>query len=292
VLEAQEKKTFSEFPEIHGRVSRLKNGTIGRFGWKGQIATLDDFVRTACAAELGLEAPGHHQSPDPSSPKDTTTDLDLTEDDCRALVAYVASLPAPVLRQPLRLSESNRMFAGGAIYKNIGCATCHTPTLGPVAGLYSDLLLHDLGPANSGEGYYSSDDPGTPPTPPQLLVDGTKKPAGGEKPQVFGALSREWRTPPLWGLHDSAPYMHDGKALSLEGAIARHEGEAQAVKNRFDALSGEQKIQLRKFLMSLTAPPEAEHLPAIPNRSRPSSAPGEAKVTQSNPPRQLGQSSL
>src|SRR4051794_29779013 len=40
VLEARERRTFPEFPEIRGRVSRLKDGSIGRFGWKGQTATL------------------------------------------------------------------------------------------------------------------------------------------------------------------------------------------------------------------------------------------------------------
>jgi cytochrome c553 len=275
VLEAREKATFPEFPAIHGRVSRLRDGTIGRFGWKGQTASLDDFVRTACAAELGLEAPGHHQSPDPSNPKDTSAELDLTEDDCRALVAYVASLPAPVRVEPPSRDAKVRWNAGGALFKTIGCATCHTPTLGDVDGLYSDLLLHDLGPANSGDGYYTPGDGGTP--PPPLVVDG---PDGTTE-----ALSPEWRTTPLWGLRDSAPYMHDGKARTLEEAIGRHGGQAQAVQARFDALSGEQKMQLRKFLLSLAAPPDAEHLPSIPNRSRPPRPSGEAKAHQTSPPR-------
>ena len=268
VLEAQATKTFSEFPEIRGRVSRFPNGTIGRFGWKGQTATLDDFVRTACAAELGLEAPGHHQSPDPSNPKDVTADLDLTEGECRALVAYVSSLPAPVRIEPVERDTRERWYAGGALFKSIGCATCHTPMLGNVDGLYSDLLLHDLGPANSGDGYYTSGDGGTPPPPP--LVDGTQPNAKDNgQPRVFGALSVEWRTTPLWGLRDSAPYMHDGKASTLELAIGRHGGQAEAVRGRFDALSGQQKMQLRRFLLSLAAPTGAEHLPTIPDHTRP-----------------------
>ena len=34
LLEA-EKRTFAKFPEINGRVSRLRDGRLGRFGWKG-----------------------------------------------------------------------------------------------------------------------------------------------------------------------------------------------------------------------------------------------------------------
>jgi CxxC motif-containing protein (DUF1111 family) len=285
VLEAQERRTFADFPAIRGRVSRLKDGAIGRFGWKGQTATLDDFVRTACAAELGLEAPGHHQSPDPSNPKDLSAELDLTEDDCASLVAYVASLPAPVMIEPSRRDEAERRNAGGALFKTIGCATCHTPTLGRVTGLYSDLLLHDLGPANSGEGYYTTGDGGTP--PPPLLVVGPNKAggSGSDKPQILGALGPEWRTTPLWGLRDSAPYMHDGKARTLEEAIGRHGGQAQPVLARFESLNGVQKMQLRRFLLALASPPGAEHLPAIPNRPRLTQARGQAGPFRADPSR-------
>jgi CxxC motif-containing protein (DUF1111 family) len=279
VLETQKTRTFSEFPTIKGRVSRLQNGTIGRFGWKGQTATLDDFVRTACSAELGLEAPGHHQSADPSNPKDTTSALDLTEDDCRAMVAYVVSLPAPVIVEPESRDARDRWFAGGALFKSIGCATCHTPTLGDVNGLYSDLLLHDLGPVNSGDGYYSPGDGGSP--LPQLVVEG----AVGGTPRIIGALSPEWRTTPLWGLRDSSPYMHDGKARTIEEAIGRHGGQAEAVRVRFNALTGAEKMQLRKFLLSLAAPPNAEHLPAIPNPSPPRRAPADAHAPRAAPSR-------
>ena len=79
-----------------GRVHRLKDGRIGRFGWKAQVASLEDFVLTACANELGLEVPGHHQATSPLAPDATARGLDLTPAECDALVAYVRSLPAPV----------------------------------------------------------------------------------------------------------------------------------------------------------------------------------------------------
>src|SRR5205807_64248 len=69
VIEEAATKRFPEFPDIHGRVCRLKDGRIGRFGWKAQMPSLDEFVLTACSVELGLEVPGHHQSAD-SSTKD------------------------------------------------------------------------------------------------------------------------------------------------------------------------------------------------------------------------------
>src|SRR5262249_25134030 len=121
-----------------GRVSRLKDGRIGRFGWKAQMATLEEFVLTACSVELGLEVPGHSQAGDPLGYAWKVKGLDMSQGECGALVAFVRSLPAPVERTP-----SNAL--GKKLFMTIGCADCHVPKLGDVEGIYSDLLLHDLG---------------------------------------------------------------------------------------------------------------------------------------------------
>ncbi len=76
-------------PKIHGRVSRLADGRIGRFGWKGQTARLEDFVLTACAVELGLEVPGHHQAPDPLCNDKKAAGLDLSAQDVAPTVSMV-----------------------------------------------------------------------------------------------------------------------------------------------------------------------------------------------------------
>ena len=65
---------------------------------------------------------------------------------------------------------------------------------------------------------------------------------------------REWRTPPLWGVADSAPYMHDGRAKTLTEAIAFHDGEAEFSKKGFLKLSTEERKALLTFLGTLRAP--------------------------------------
>ena len=62
----------------------------------------------------------------------------------------------------------------------------------------------------------------------------------------------EWLTRPLWGLADSAPYMHDGRAQTVEEAINFHGGEAQSAVRLYQALSESERGQLRMFLMSLS----------------------------------------
>ena len=82
---AKEQANSTASPEIHGQVSILADGRIGRFGWKGQTASLEDFVLTACAAELGLEVPGHPQARDPLRPDKNAPGLDLSAQRvCRA----------------------------------------------------------------------------------------------------------------------------------------------------------------------------------------------------------------
>src|SRR5262249_53832229 len=82
--------------ETRGRLHRLRDGRLGRFGWEAQVASLEDFVLTACANELGLENPGHHQAASPLAPDAQARGVDLTAEECAALVDYVRSLPRPV----------------------------------------------------------------------------------------------------------------------------------------------------------------------------------------------------
>ena len=98
--EVLEANAASQPREIRGRLNRSPEGRVGRFGWKAQIASLHEFVRAACASELGLEVPGHSQAASPLHPGEKAKGLDLTEEDCDALVAYLRALPAPVAVDP------------------------------------------------------------------------------------------------------------------------------------------------------------------------------------------------
>jgi CxxC motif-containing protein (DUF1111 family) len=229
-----EKARFPEFPEIKGRANHLKDGRVGRFGWKAETPDLREFVLSACANELGLEVPGHHQATSPLEPDAKAKGLDLTQEECDALVAYVRELPAPAGRKPAGSRESQAIADGRSLFESAGCATCHRARLGEVDGLYSDVLLHDMGRALSDSGsYYGSSEPDSP-------TNGVKR--------------QEWRTPPLWGFRDSAPYLHDGRAGSLEEAVAFHGGQAEKSARRFFKLLPEERLRVQAFLRSLSPP--------------------------------------
>ena len=219
--------------EVRGRVSRDREGRVGRFGWKAQVSRLHEFVRVACAGELGLEVPGHSQSISPLAPLDRAKGLDLTEPECDALVSFVRGLPAPVAIDPDGPQGSQAMVEGRQLFAEVGCASCHTPSLGDVRGIYSDLLLHEMGQTLSDTGeYYGSDGSGSP----------------------GGPSSGEWRTPPLWGYRDSGPYLHDGRAENLEEVVALHGGQGSRSALMFFALSREKRSSIETFLKSLVAP--------------------------------------
>ncbi|HVK13858.1 MAG TPA: di-heme oxidoredictase family protein, partial [Gemmataceae bacterium] len=218
VLAEASVRRFPEYPEVIGRVGRGADGQVGRFGWKAQVGRLDEFVLTACAVELGLQVPGKDQPKLPHKPEYTAPGLDLTADDCAALTEYVRRLPAPPRLEPASGEHRNYLDGGAKAFAAVGCAVCHTPTLGDVAGIYSDLLLHDLGPAlsDAGSSYGLFQPPSGDGKPRQVVAGAAEKATAGE-----------WRTPPLWGVRDSAPYLHDGRADTLDEAVALHGGEGE-----------------------------------------------------------------
>jgi CxxC motif-containing protein (DUF1111 family) len=233
VLLAGEAREFPEFPEIRGHANHLKDHRLGRFGWKAETPSLHEFVLSACANELGLEVPGHHQASSPLEPDAKPKGLDLTQEECDALVAYVRHLPVPTARTA-GSRESQVIAEGRSLFEAAGCATCHQARLGDIDGIYSDMLLHDMGPALSDSGsYYGISNPDS-------STDGVKK--------------QEWRTPPLWGFRDSGPYLHDGRAATLEEAVALHGGQAAKTTKRFFGLSSEERLRVQAFLRSLVPP--------------------------------------
>ncbi len=249
-IEAAARRRHPGWPQIKGRPSRLADGRVGRFGWKAQTASLGEFVRSAAAVEMGLNVPGHTQAADPRVPPLKAPGLDMDAAECDALVAYVRSLPAPEPMRSVNPKDERTVRAGKGVFKAIGCAECHVPQVGNVENLYSDLLLHvmstDLADTAAYGAFLASSDAKP------------AKPAGAEPARRPGSASDdEWRTPPLWGLRDSAPYLHDGRADTIEDAILLHGGEAAASAQRYQKLAAREQAELQFFLLSLAAPKAA-----------------------------------
>jgi len=122
---------------------------------------------------------------------------------------------------------------GNAQFTSIGCATCHIPELpssrGPVRA-YTDLLIHDMGDDLADHMALGR---------PQITLSG---------PDHTG---REFRTQPLWGVSKSHPYLHDGRAETIDEAIRMHGGEGLGARQRYEALEAQQRADLLTFLEAL-----------------------------------------
>jgi CxxC motif-containing protein (DUF1111 family) len=151
------------------------------------------------------------------------------EDDGTGVQAFTDFMA--FLGPPPRGPITSAAQAGEAIFHQIGCDVCHTPTLqtGPNASAalnqvifhpFSDFLLHDMG----------------------SLGDGI------EQNQAKGY---EMRTAPLWGLSARTLFLHNGRATSLEAAILAHDGQGRDARDLFRQLSPSDLQALIAFLSSL-----------------------------------------
>lgn len=218
---------------------------LGRFGWKAGSPSVIEQTAHAFSGDMGLST---RLLPDVSG--DCTTQqekcrgaphgasdkgAEVPDNLLRLVVFYTQNLAVPPRRDPDRADVRR----GGLVFRDIGCASCHTPShrtgtngvdphlAGQIIWPYTNLLLHDMG-----EG----------------LAD--HRPEGR-------ATGREWRTPPLWGIgltkvvSGHTFLLHDGRARNVKEAILWHDGEARAARDRFAALDKADRDALIAYVNSL-----------------------------------------
>jgi len=178
---------------LGGRAHRLPDGRIGRFGRKAINATLQEFSLGAFVTEMGIEIP-----------------TELSAADGQLTVDFVRFLALPSRREDA---------TGARLFARVGCDGCHVPRLADQP-LYTDLLLHDLGPNF------------------QDMCRGQARPT-------------EFRTAPLIGLRFFKRFLHDGRAANVEEAIRLHGGQAEDVVRRFERLSQGERQRLIHFVEGL-----------------------------------------
>ena len=194
------------------------------------MAHLKEFNAGAFLIEVGVTSPADpHESTVGGQPLpdgvDAAADPEIDAAAVEDMDAFVRFLAPP---QALRRDPDRR---GGKLFRRIGCAACHLPSLetgdSPVLALshekvaaYTDLLLHDMGPDLSD------------------ICMGRAGPS-------------EFRTEPLMGLRLMTRFLHDGRAKSIDEAIRLHAGEAEHARDVYRSLDGRDRKALLAFLGSL-----------------------------------------
>lgn len=232
---------------ISGAVNRNGNdGSITRFGWKGQNVSLMIFSGEAYNVEMGItnelfqnerdQTAACYFADNPNDIQDMEAELSLDGVTAVQNFSNFQRLLAPPTPSPDTPGGASSIGRGRAQFSNVGCALCHTPSMttgnrsrvaalnNQVANLYSDLLVHDMGMG---------------------LADGVSQGNAGP---------REFRTAPLWGLGKRVFFLHDGRTSDLMQAIQAHrsfQSEANAVVDRFNNIPDSLRQDLLNFLRSL-----------------------------------------
>ncbi|MGZ0173375.1 MAG: di-heme oxidoredictase family protein [Planctomycetales bacterium] len=232
-LTALGKEFQGDFDATMGKVRVLPDGRIGKFGWKAQFATVEEFVATACAVEVGLSNSYRRQDQPGEFKADDNAEYDMTSHQLDSLTTFCLTLERPELVMPRNSKEFSAVVRGKQVFSEIGCAECHTPELGGVEGLYSDLCLHNITDPDH-NGYVREPEVPMPSNVPGLA---------------------DWKTPPLWGVADSAPYLHDGSSPTLEDAIEKHGGDAKHTREKYlEGIKKPDREALIAFLKALRSP--------------------------------------
>lgn len=239
----------------YSNVQGIENDLVVRpFGRKGEFTSTRQFDQGAAMFHLGMR-PNEVDGPG------TDVDGDGVSNELTVGEMSVLHFFGTLTDTPQIVPKPNALL-GFFMFEAIGCSDCHKPALFTVQpGLtYSYPEVLD----NPAQNVYATVDLRQPPM--SMLPFG-----GGTAVLLFADLKRHdmgpglaestgtpadpfFTTARLWGVADTAPYMHDGRALTLTEAILAHGGEAQLARNNFANMGAPGRLAVLDFLRSLRTP--------------------------------------
>jgi CxxC motif-containing protein (DUF1111 family) len=251
---------------------------VGRFGWKGQHASLLSFAADAYLNEMGITS--RLQPDEVTTICDTVADPEDRPDSAAAARRAQARAKAGLARRtpPEQLADIDRFARfmratkapprdailantdvarkGSGLFDSTGCATCHvrnmvTAPAGTklnggtftVPAALGNRLFHPLSD-------FLTHDIGTGDGIEIAVVEHFGRRYAHMQEHMSPTVNRI-RTAPLWGVRLRSRLMHDGESLTLRDAIERHKGEASDARQRFSWLSAEEQEALLAFLRTL-----------------------------------------
>lgn len=253
---------------------------IRPFGWKGTIATVRDTIEDELLVHHGMQSEhlviraaqgstderGERVGPERIGPfggDDPDGDgiiEEVTEGQVTALTVFVGLQEVPQQEIPDDDPYLATLWARGRNdFEALGCATCHVPEL-PLDSAELTIPHRYGGPRLRIDLSTEGAEPRIAPSAQgdalalRLYSDLRRHAMGSQlaEPRAEqGVPADVFVTPPLWGLAHSRPYLHDGRAPTIEDAILLHGGEALDARDAYARLDDEDRAPLRVFLSSL-----------------------------------------
>ncbi|MGC2322405.1 MAG: di-heme oxidoredictase family protein [Terriglobales bacterium] len=240
---------------LSGNANRSANdGTITRFGWKAQNKSLLMFASEAYNVEMGIsnqlfpqerdETPGCLFTATPNDTLNFTTTPAAGVNPNTAVLSDIEAFAdfMRMLAPPTPAPETPSTVKGRALFAQVGCVHCHTPsfTTGKMIASGSSTIP-SAALSNQPVNLFSD-----------ILVHHMEGPRGRHHARRAGP--DEFRTAPLWGVGQRVFFLHDGRTSNLVEAIEFHRSrgsEANKVIERFNRLSTPEKQDIINFLRSL-----------------------------------------
>jgi len=242
------------------------------FGRKGEFSTTRRFDIEAMMFHFGMQ-PVEVVGEDIDGDGDGVIN-EIMIGELSALHVFVSTAERP--QQERRSPEAERGFEK---FESLGCTSCHVPEL-ETQTRYLPLRFPEIETDASANVYRQIDLHSAPPQFERNLTGGIRVPLFADlKRHDMGeelaetaefasdAANREFTTARLWGVADTAPYLHDGRATTLTDAILAHGGEAQAARDAFAELGVDGRSEVLAFLRTLRTPRDGVRVSA-PSRGR------------------------
>jgi CxxC motif-containing protein (DUF1111 family) len=263
-------------PDVQDGAQIVGGLRIGRFGWKANVPTLQQFAADAYLNEMGIttqscvggrsindfateSAPNGTPMPvgcDDLAPLQPAAVVAATgipvntddvvgdcsgnrteiQDDIANFFTFMTFL-APPGPDAADRGDAISIARGSPIFDRIGCAGCHVRTAFR-----------------------------TPPSPPTgvpggfvfhpfsdfLVHDmGALGDGIGAAPGDTPTQARSMRTAPLWGIRVRNRLLHDGRTSDVAAAIRAHDGQGAAARDGFGALSADDQHAVVQFVRSI-----------------------------------------
>lgn len=252
---------------------------IRPFTQKGVMTSLRQFTINALNQHHGMQADerfGARWTGSDDFDGDGKTG-EITAADVSALVAWQATLPAPVRMVPEIDGWAEAAARGEANFAGFGCTTCHRPAL-PL----ENLSFVDPGPFDLA-GTLNDGQVGARATYDIALLDWAERLPRDDQGRIlvplFGDLKRHvmtdnqidalgnellsqrfvdrniFQTAELWGVGSTQPYGHRNDFSSLDEIILAHGGNGRQARDAYEAAAKKEKSDLIAFLKTLVIVP-------------------------------------